>query len=159
MSGREDMSAQRRARFILWMIPVLACGATGERSFHYEPEVVSLVGRLEFEEQYGPPNYGETPTIDAKVQVPILHLEAPIAVMPRPADSENLSRLDGIDRVQIQLDSDSPVVDEYANSCARVDGSLFEATTGHHRTPVVLRLIAIQRSDECRAPSAGAKQN
>lgn len=131
------------------MIPLVACGASSERNLHYEPDIVEVVGRIVFEERYGPPNYGETPELDTKELVPVLHLEHSISVEPRPGTSENLARLRGIDRIQIQLNTEAPAVEEFAGACTTVRGSLFEATTGHHSTPVVLHLIAIERSDEC----------
>jgi hypothetical protein len=42
--------------------------------------VVTLAGRVTVERHFGPPNFGETPKIDAHLSVPMLHLRRPISI-------------------------------------------------------------------------------
>lgn len=41
---------------------------------------VSLHGRVVFEQQFGPPNFGETPKTDTRLRVPVLHVAQPFSV-------------------------------------------------------------------------------
>lgn len=49
----------------------------GMKCFH-ENATVRLTGRVEYQNRYGPPNYGENPKTDRLMHVPILRLDRPI---------------------------------------------------------------------------------
>ena len=59
---------------ILVVVFAFAGATHAQRCLSYEPEVVELDGQLVVQSKYGPPNFGEQPKTDQKVQVPVLLL-------------------------------------------------------------------------------------
>ena len=107
---------------------------------HYEPAVVELSGRIVIEHHYGPPNYGETPRIDTKVNSPVLHLDAPIAVVGSEQDDGlNSSPFSGVTRVEL-LEAAPMSLKEFYGKHVTLRGTLFEPVTMHYHTQVVLTL-------------------
>lgn len=135
----------------LWL-PLLALSCTGGASgtpgqaqcLGYEPETVRLEGTLAIEPRYGPPNYGETPDIDQKVQVPIVKLAHPIDVCSEPTAQLNTESFTGISEIQLVVEpADATTYASLVGQRIAVVGSLSEALTGHHYTKVVLSVDSI----------------
>jgi len=102
---------------------------------------VTLVGRLQVGEFFGPPNYGESPDTDRLERTYYLQLPAPPGIQ--------------VDRLQLPEDADSSaawfhfvqlIVPDSLSSRARqlvgqrvaATGVLLTGVTGHHRTPLLL---------------------
>ncbi|WP_337038065.1 MULTISPECIES: hypothetical protein [Pseudescherichia] len=52
-----------------------------ETVYHYEPETVTIVGKVVEKQFAGPPGYGENAS-DKKVTVPVVLLAEPVSVLP-----------------------------------------------------------------------------
>ena len=114
------------------------------RWLSYEPATVELKGRLTFEWKYGPPNYGENPTTDAKVKVPVLVLVTPINVRGTPGDAQNAASVRGVRRIQLILSNVKTPYKEFTGKMVVVKGTLFHAFSGHHYTKVVMDVSSIE---------------
>lgn len=121
-----------------------ACAVTsrsGEDSgwLHYEPEVVTLRGRLIETMEYGPPNYGENPESDSIEHPIILVLPRPVRVQGDPASELNTETVTGITRIQLVLPGNVGVdFPPHYEGEVEVTGTLFGSHTGHHHTKVLM---------------------
>lgn len=104
-------------------------------------EEITLSGVLECRVEYGPPNYGDTPDMDTRVNVPFLSLAAPIAVRRDPSDptTEDESNVS-----TIQLVLKNKTLCERTGAPVFVTGKLFHAVTGHHYTPVLMDVSTLR---------------
>jgi len=101
-------------------------------------QTVTFAGKVTLEKFYGPPNYGETPEIDQKEEIPLLDIGRSIRMtgisygVVSKATDQNKIQLITEDGGQIK-----------AAPCVNVTGTLFEAISGHHHTPVLLKVSHI----------------
>ncbi len=110
------------------------------QAYHYEPETSTLTGKLEMENFWGPPGYGEDTLTDMKENCAMLTLDAPIDVLADTSSEFNESVNDvGV----IQLAS-TIKLNAYIGKHVTLKGKLFGAQTGHHHTPVLLDVINIE---------------
>ena len=135
--------------FVTW---ASACGAEPDSSTEdwlaYEPAVVELRGTLTEVTKLGPPNYGEDPETDERLEIPVLQLSKSINVKGDPYDQTNNATFTGVGEVQlIFLSAD----EQYRDLTGRevvVEGTLSEAMTGHHFTKVVMTVKAIREDHQ-----------
>lgn len=105
---------------------------------------MELGGRLVIQEKYGPPNYGENPETDEKVEVPILVLSRPINVRGDPKGSLNSESFQGVKEVQLVFLSDKNITYSHLDGKGVVaSGRLFQKTTGHHYTDILMIVDSI----------------
>ncbi len=72
--------------------------------FPFEPHQVTLEGLLRAETRLGPPNYGETPDVDQRITVYVLHLSVPITAGTNSSLSElNDSPVPNVDALQVSF--------------------------------------------------------
>lgn len=118
---------------------ILCCGrfaAAQETGWlNYESAVVTLRGKVTTIVKYGPPGYGESPKSDA-LEIPI------VLVLPLPVRvAETITNLT---HIQLVFDTNRfPNYRTYIGKEVVIKGPLFEAVTGHHHTPVLLEVTAI----------------
>jgi Domain of unknown function (DUF4431) len=106
---------------------------------HYEPEVVTLLGRLTQTIEYGPPNYGENPESDSVEYPIILVLPRPVRVQGDPTSELNSETFANITQVQLVIDDGiAPGYSKYFERDVEVTGKLFAGHTGHHHTDVLI---------------------
>ena len=108
----------------------------------YEPAEVTLTGRITLVQHFGPPNFGETPELDKRIDVPLLALSAPVdvcgdATSELNADTEVAVR-------EVQLLGDDNVGERWNNQSVRISGTLSHAQTGYHFTKVLLTIQRIE---------------
>ncbi len=128
---------------ILLFLPLL--GATAQhRVLRYEPAKVELKGRLTIEQRYGPPNYGENPDTDQKVQIPVLLLSEPVDVQGDPQSDLDRETVRGVQRVQLVFRNTS--YRRLVGKNITVKGTFFRALTGHHYTDVVMDVLNVRES-------------
>lgn len=134
--------------FLLTVNSLSACSSStssGPTVLQYEPSVVCLTGEVSVEQRFGPPNYGETPDIDERVDVPILHTVQPFAVRGDPSSETNTESFSGLDSVQLVFLHDLDKARSFDGRKVTVHGSLSTAESGHHFTNVIL---IVTRVDE-----------
>ena len=135
-----------------------ACVATSHSDkhsvwLHYEPEVVTLRGRLTETTEYGPPNYGENPETDSIEHPIILVLPRPVRVQGDPSSDLNTETVSGITRIQLVMPGNVGVdfPPNYEGE-VEVTGTLFGSHTAHHHTKVLMTVetlapVNAQQSD------------
>lgn len=109
----------------------------------YEPERVELRGHLVFQEEFGPPNFGETPEIDQKLLVPVLELAHPISIRGNENDELNSETLLDVRRVQLNF-GESEIYRELVGVEVVVNGTISRAVSGHHFTEVVMQVMDLR---------------
>lgn len=103
---------------------------------HYDPEVVTLRGKVTTIVKYGPPGYGETPEID-DVEIPIL------LVLPLPV--RVVDTITNLTHIQLVFaKSEFSNFRNYIGKEVIVKGKLFEAVTGHHFTRALLEVESVK---------------
>ena len=110
----------------------------------YEPAIVTVTGVLVVKQAYGPPNYGENPATDSTERYVVLVLDESTCVDANP--SNELDDVEERDVRAIQLVTSDGVDGFLLNKRVAVSGTLFHAHTGHHRTPVLIRVKTIALS-------------
>lgn len=128
--------------FLLTLLP-LVCSAqmqlAGCKS--YEPSVVELSGRLVRKTFAGPPNYQDVHKGDAPETVWLLRLDSPICVDQDRAQPDINPAKKKIRRVQLVLGNDGETrAKSLSGKRVQTAGTLFAAHTGHHHTPVLLKV-------------------
>ncbi|MBI4514916.1 MAG: DUF4431 domain-containing protein [Deltaproteobacteria bacterium] len=134
------------------ILVALICGSSitpGEtprsgRWLAYEPAVVRLAGMLRVVPEYGPPNFGENPETDEKVQVPMLTLGEPINVMASPSRNLDYEALQNVSQIQLVFSSHHLASADLVGHKVVVTGRLFHAQTAHHYTPLLMDVEAIR---------------
>lgn len=129
-----------RAGLLVGMIAGWAVSDLSAQCLQYEPEPVELAGHLFLREFPGPPEYHSVGEGDRPEIAALLLLDATICVAGDPESDLNLGSHDGV--VLVQLVSDESLR-RYENQRVVARGSLYEAHTGHHRTPVLLTVQEI----------------
>lgn len=127
---------------LLVLLLLFAPSSGAARCLAYEPSTVSLVGKLVSKTLPGPPNYTSIARGDIPEVVLILHLEAPVCVSGDPASTLNSASRSGIVEVQLVVTLSKARV--FVGKRVRASGSLFNAHTGHHRTPVLLQVSSLR---------------
>jgi len=137
----------RYALVVVAIACVLGCVVASDESawLTYEPTVVDLTGQLGSELHYGPPNYGEDPDHDAKVEVLVLTLTSPVAVRGDVSGPLNRRTVENIKKVQLIFGTAKTPDRTLMGERVRVRGTLSEAESGHHYTDVVLSVRGISK--------------
>jgi hypothetical protein len=141
--SRDEERASRPAAADPTAAPALAArvntvAAADGACLPYEPDTVTVTGRLERRIFYGPPNYGENPETDEPQPGYYLVPDAPLCTRGMP-DPQNDAK-QGVELVQVVLDAEG-----YARWRPHLDrrvqatGTLFGQISGHHHAPLLLR--------------------
>lgn len=113
------------------------------RQLNYEPQKVTLTGKLVYRTFYGPPGYGESPKTDSRETQPILILDSPVDVIASQYDSAER----GVKLVTlVVMDFKANPVRPLLGTRVKVEGTLFHAITGHHHTKVLMTVSYIKRA-------------
>lgn len=96
--------------------------------------VITLTGIVTISQQYGPPNFGETPQTDSKMLIPVLQLDSPARLCSM--SSEKFGPLPTIiDKIQlVQQEHVKIKMDTHAS----ITGKLAQSENALHYTPVIL---------------------
>ncbi len=107
-----------------------------ETVYHYEPETVTIVGKVVEKQFAGPPGYGENAS-DKKVTVPVVLLAEPVSVLPSAGTDDDDPDNQPEQKVKsMQLFSyQGPVT---VRGCAKLEGSLMHQVSADHYTKVLL---------------------
>jgi len=109
----------------------------------YEPTVVELTGKLTEVVEYGPPNFGEDPETDSRLQLPVLMLSPPVNVREDATSELNTESFEGVEKIQLIFSTGSDY-SGFLDQEVVVTGSLFQAHLATHFTPVLLTVQDIQ---------------
>jgi len=132
---------------LLWVICLLSSNAYPQENswLHYEPEIVTLRGKLTTIINYGAPGYGETPEKDDVEESIILVLPLPIRVKDDPNSRLNSPIIANITHVQLVIYTGvARGYSQYFNREVEVTGTLFKSFTGHHHTDVLLTVNTLR---------------
>jgi hypothetical protein len=97
--------------------------------------LVSLRGRVQFENRLGRPGFGENSARDQRRMIPVLILDRPIDICPGRVDEIDTAPIPGVRRVQLIYDRGSP---RRRRGRTAVTGELQRATNAFHHEPVTL---------------------
>jgi hypothetical protein len=97
--------------------------------------LVSLRGRVQFENRFGRPGFGENSARDQHRMIPILILDRPINICPGRVDEIDTAPISGVRRVQLIYELGSP---RRERGRTAVTGELQRATNAFHHEPVTL---------------------
>jgi hypothetical protein len=118
----------------------------------YEPASVELKGTLRITEEFGPPNFGENPESDLKLEIPVLDLASPINVRADPNSDINDKSFKGVKRLQLVFPIGARNSKELVGRQVVVVGSLLQAHTAHHYTKVLFTVDEIRLADRQPVP-------
>jgi hypothetical protein len=127
----------------IWTATSIATTPTDEDSgwLHYEPQVVTVRGRLMEITTHGPPNYGENPENDSIEYPVILVLTRPIRVQGDAGSELNTETLTNITQVQLVIPGNVAVdFPPHYEGEVEATGTLFHSHTGHHHTQVLMNV-------------------
>jgi hypothetical protein len=122
--------------FMLLLIPSLLFA----ECLNYEPDLISLNGKIIRKTFPGPPNYEDIKTGDEPETYWILIVTRPFCVNANTSDSIYSSE-SGIKEVQLVFMAASDEYKKYKNLVGKyviVRGQLFPVQTGHHHTNVLI---------------------
>lgn len=132
--------------------PVLADGPAPQspQPLSYGPAKVELIGTLLVKQEYGPPNFGENPDTDQKVQIYVLHLSVPVDIKAdsnpesNDPDTDNYSGVRDIQVFFLESAPKTDVIKTFINKKIRVSGSLFEKTSPGDYMDVIMEVDAVK---------------
>lgn len=116
--------------------------AAGARCLRYDPDVVTLSGELNARRVPGPPDYRNIARGDYPEDIYVLVLDQPVCVIGDPTSRRNSRSYGSI--AEIQLVPTDDVESALAGKVIRATGYLITAQSGHHRTPVLLRVSQLR---------------
>lgn len=129
--------------FTILITSSIACDISSEdvkeKWYYYEPIVVELSGRLEMMTGYGPPNYGENPEKDKKINYYVLTLDNPINVKGNSTDEINQNTYTNVNKIQLVYHDSINILKDHINQKVII-GTLFEAITGAHYTDILIEV-------------------
>jgi hypothetical protein len=140
-----------KSSYAIWALLVglvvsFACPLAADEPLRYEPAVVQVSGVVVVENHYGPPNYGENPESDRVEQALILLLDMPVIVEETSDDAWEWNETHfGVARMQM-VDLNDLGLWKLKWQRATIEGTLFSAHTGHHRTDVLIQVSRIVES-------------
>lgn len=121
-------------RSVLMLAPIIWIADASAACLKYYPASVSVSGRILEQQAYGAPNYGENPDTDDIEIYPLLVLDNFTCVDSGGQEEPSQSSI-----VAIQLSFGVGKFNKmWMDKHVAVTGTLFRATTGHDRTPVIL---------------------
>lgn len=102
--------------------------------FKYGPPAIELTGVIVKETVYGPPNYGEDPKTDLKIQIYVLKLPDAINVEGDQRDKFNADTYTGVTEIQLdQLGKQEKIkFEKFLNKKVGLKGTLFGRLIGSH---------------------------
>ena len=109
----------------------------------FRPSTAKLAGRFELVLRFGPPNYGEDPKTDIKIDVPMLLLAGPIRVRVRQGNEVDDESVEGVRMVQLLLPSEVNRYELLGKEVV-VKEALSHATRGPEFTPVIMEVKGIE---------------
>lgn len=111
----------------------------------YEPLTSKLSGVIKVENHFGPPNYGEEPQTDLKLQSYMLHMDKPIRVELNPETTSYTEFIDPVENIMvIQLNPAHGIkLAQHVNKKVFLTGTLFKSHTGYHISEVVMQVEKI----------------
>lgn len=109
--------------------------------YYFEPSVSTIEGTLITRMYYGPPGYGENPDTDIQEYPFILQLDDPIDVLVQEGDLHNSDKFEVTEIQVVPINTENiEIVEQYINKRIKIQGTLFEALTGHHHTNVLIEV-------------------
>jgi Domain of unknown function (DUF4431) len=134
---------QMKCRICLLSLILVTAASTQaqRRQLHYEPDKVTLTGRIVYRTFHGPPNYGENRKTDSRETQPILILDSAVDVVATENDPMNKTER-GV--TSITLVVEHPIRTLRGKSVV-TEGILFHAHTGHHHTKVLMTVSSIKK--------------
>ncbi len=144
MKGLKIIEASvKRLCIVLALAYVAALPAAGQRRvLHYEPEKLTLTGRVVYRTFYGPPGYGENPKTDSRETQDILLLESPVDVIATGNDPTDQPERK-VTRITLVIDHS---IRNLIGKRVIIEGTLFHAHTGHHHTKVLMDVSSIKKA-------------
>jgi hypothetical protein len=128
---------------LVGLLASFASPLAADEPLHYEPAVVQVSGVVVVETHYGPPNYGENPESDRVEPALILLLDMPVIVEETPGDTSEWNETHfGVARMQM-VDLNDLGLWKLKWQHATIEGTLFSAHTGHHRTDVLIQVSRV----------------
>lgn len=130
---------------------VLLCGiarAATNKCLDYRPAVVKLRGMLVRKTFPGPPNYESIRKGDTPENYWLVVLRKPVCVNESKSDPEIDSAKRNIYRIQLVVPTDN-FYDKHRKLLGKqvvAVGTLYEAYTGHHKTPVLLWVSTLSKA-------------
>lgn len=131
---------------------LLTFAGPAQRCLSYEPNKVTLNGRIKREIFAGPPNYESIAKGDKSEAIWVLHLAKPICLKARGDWKEEKNVAD----VQLVFPEGERQYTRHKLLVGRkvvIVGSLFHAHTGHHHTKVLLTVTGLRRKTEYETTS------
>lgn len=132
--------------FICLVSTALAQNQSRHNCLSYEPVIVKLTGTIISRTFPGPPNYESIREGDEPETYWLLRLPGPVCVDQRPGDLTDVAKKD-IRRIQLVFDSEK-AYKTYRRFLGRhvvATGTLYGSHTGHHKTPVLLRVFSLEK--------------
>jgi len=119
-----------------------------ETVYHYEPETVTIVGKVVEKQFAGPLGYGENAS-DKKVTVPVVLLAEPVSVLPSAGteddDPDNQPEQE-VRSMQV-FSYKGPVT---VRGCAKLEGTLMHQVSADHYTRVLVIVQKAQKIAGCQ---------
>lgn len=144
------MTLWYRCGLVLCVVLAACANATiigGATQLCFSPCTVEVEGILISEEKFGPPNFGETPDQDARLQVFIIQLDRPVDIVPATPGSQEGDAMSGVRRVQLEVSPLPPQTKSLVSRRVVARGQLRQAILPTHFEPVVLTVESIRSAD------------
>jgi len=132
---------------ILFLLLQAFCLAEAEKSFHFDPAVVELVGKLEIQTFPGPPGYQSVKNGDQTERGWFLRLSEPITIVANsPSTDLGWQTEKNVKILHMVIDWDHiKAKDLVVGGLVRVRGKLFNRQNGHHHTRVLVEASELNR--------------
>lgn len=145
----EDSPGRPEGKIVAFDVLEKPIGQNPPTCLSYEPSVVQLNGKIVRKIFPGPPNYESIERGDKAEQVWLLVLTQPICVEQDKEDPDLNPAQKDVRQIQLVF-GDSGAFEKYRglpSTKVTATGTLFGGHTGHHRTPVLLTVKTLAKTN------------
>jgi hypothetical protein len=110
---------------------------------------ISIQGTLQVGEFLGPPNYGENPKTDRREFPYYMQLPATLSVQLKKKSISDIPN-DPFENdffIQLIVTEEKLEINKFVGRKVNIFGNLVQASTGHHRTPLLLEVKEVKVID------------
>lgn len=130
--------------FSVFSLALASMPTAQAKCFKYEPEVVTVSGKLLRKTFAGPPNYESIRNGDAPETGFYLSVKQPICTIASQSAGADEAK-SGVSLIQLVLKPEAyELLRPLLGQSITVKGSLFSAQTGHHHAPLLLNFVTVE---------------
>jgi hypothetical protein len=114
-----------------------------EKYLCFQPCSVALIGKVQIENKYGPPGYGENPSLDERVVIYVLKLKTPVNFRDSPNGVYEGDTIENVKFIQLAYGPKIKNYTKFTDHIVRVTGQVYESESASFYTRVFMAVTTV----------------